>query len=142
MERYLHPYRNEIESYSKCQKSIIDQGILLWNCIHHTVNLFKTQHPEWLFRRHEDLSIDPVNEYQEIFKLLGLEFTDKVVEQIDFSSGAKNPVEQDPKNQFVRNSKLNVKNWLNRLSADEVAYIKERTGDVAKLFYSEQDWRN
>jgi Sulfotransferase family len=141
IERYLHPYLNEIEHYSKHTMSNIDQGILLWNCVHHTINIYKAEHPEWLFKRHEDISMNPEDEFKKIFLTLEIEFTERVAQYIGFTSGENNPTEQDAKNHFVRNSKLNTKNWLNRLTVEEIAYIKDKTSSISKIFYTEQDWR-
>lgn len=141
MEQYLHPYRTEIEHFSKHSMGVIDQGVLLWNCIHHTIRRYQEKYPKWLFVRHEDISMNPVDGFRNIFKTLELDFTDNVIAFIKFTSSDSNPVEQQPNNQFIRNSKLNVKNWTNRLKVDEIAYIKEKTEDVSHIFYTEQDWQ-
>ena len=140
IEQYLYPFRKEIEHFSKHPMSIIDQGILLWNCIHHTIHLYQETHPEWIFIRHEDLSLNPVDGFRDIFKLLELDFTNNVNEYIKLTSSSSNPVEQQPDNQFFRNSELNVKNWMSRLTADEIAYIRDKTDDVCRIYYTDQDW--
>jgi hypothetical protein len=35
---------------------------------------------------------------------------------------------------------VNVSNWKGRLSDREIVTIKERTSDVARLFYSDLEW--
>jgi hypothetical protein len=37
-------------------------------------------------------------------------------------------------------SRANLDNWKKRLSTEEVARIREMTGKVSKLFYSDEEW--
>lgn len=37
IENYLYPFRDEIQEFAERKRNIIEQGILLWNCIHHTI---------------------------------------------------------------------------------------------------------
>lgn len=140
MERYLGPFEDEINRQAKEKRSIIDQAILLWRCIYSTVNVYVNEHPEWYYVRHEDLSVDPLGEFQSIYEELGLEFTPKVREGIMESSGSHNPVEQRPGDEFRRDSRANIANWKRRLRPEEAERIRERTKDVWKHFYDESEW--
>ena len=140
MEAYLGKFEREIIECKGNAKSLIDRAILLWNCIHHTISIYQESHPEWLFVRHEDLSRDPVGQFQAIYAAFGLEFTDKVKLRILETSGAHNPVEQDARNEFVRDSKRNIYNWKRRLSQSEIDLIKARTCEVSSAFYAESEW--
>jgi len=140
MKEYLAGFEEEIREQVKTQKNIIDQAILLWNCIHHTISIYKQNHPEWLFVKHENLSRDPVNQFRKIYETFGLQFTDKAKARILESSGAHNPVEQHDKNEFVRDSEKNIYNWKNRLTKDEIELIRNKTSEISSLFYSENEW--
>ncbi len=140
MEKYLSKFEKKIREYTKTEKDIIDQAILLWNCIHYTINLYRETHPEWLFIKHEDLSRDPIQQFQSIYEAFDLEFTDRVKTRIPKSSGSHNPIEQQVKNEFLRNSKENIYSWKNRLSQSEIELIKMKTYEVSTLFYSEDEW--
>jgi hypothetical protein len=140
MEKYLRPYESDLVEHVREGKDIISNAILLWNCIHHTISIYRNNHPEWLFVKHEDLSIDPVNQFRSIYDAFGLEFTQNAESEILNSSGAHNPVEQQANNEFVRNSKENIYNWKSRLSESEVARIKSETSRLWPLFYSEEEW--
>ncbi len=100
----------------------------------------KKEHPEWTFVKHEDLSIDPINEFRLIFELFNLGFSDKVQRKILRSTGVHNPVEQGKRNNFNRNSKENIKNWRHRLSQGEIDRIKLNTKEIYSLFYAAKDW--
>lgn len=140
MDRYLGKFEEEIREFAGDEKGVIDQAILLWNCIHHTINIYRENNPEWLFARHEDVSLDPIGQFQSIYNAFGLEFTHKARKIILKSSGAHNPVEQKTGNEYVRNSKKNIYNWKNRLSKNEIDLIKMKTSEVSTLFYSADEW--
>jgi len=140
MEKFLAGFEAEIREQSENRKGIIEQAILLWNCIHHTIAIYRKDHPDWLFVRHEDLSLDPVNQFRAIYHAFHLKFTDRVQEKILKSSGAHNPVEQQSRNEFVRNSKKNIDNWKIRLSREEIDLIRAKTSEIAAPFYSDETW--
>ncbi len=140
MERYLSAFRCEIDHYAKHPMDIVDQGILLWKCIYQTVREYQAEHPNWLFVRHEDLASDPVNEFQRIYSALDLNFTDRVLEYVRYTSAEGNPVEPRDKDQFVRDSRRIVKHWVQRLTPGEISHIRHKTAGVSEVFYSEHDW--
>jgi len=140
MNKYLGIFEEEIREYAENEADIINQAILLWNCIYHTVSIFQEKHSEWLFVRHEDLSLDPINQFQAIYQAFNLDLTLEVSSFILEVSGAHNPIEQQFTNEFRRNSKENVFNWKNRLSLNEIDKIKEKTSKVSNRFYAEHEW--
>lgn len=135
MERYLSPFEDEIRACAQEEKDIIDQGILLWNCIHHTVAVYQREHPEWVFARHEDLSSDPEGYFESIFQKFELDFTPEVKAAITQNSGSHNPAEQQADDEFKRDSKKNITNWKTRLSAEEIAHILDKTRAISSTFY-------
>lgn len=140
MDRYLGVFEKEIRECVENKKDIIDQAILLWNCIHHTINIYQQDNPEWLFVRHEDVSNEPIDQFQSIYEAFDLELTSKAKSMILKSSGVHNPTEQQSSNEFVRNSKANVFNWKNRLTQNEIERIREKTYEISSIFYNEQAW--
>jgi hypothetical protein len=140
MEKFLGPFKNEIEEFNINEKDIIDQGILLWNCIHYTMSQYKKNNPEWLFIKHEDLSLNPLEQFRTIYKKLNLEFTRRAQSEILESSSPSNPSEQIKGNELMRNSKKNVMNWKKRLTKEEINRIKEGTSEISSLLYTEEEW--
>ena len=49
--------------------NIIEQGILLWNIFNHVLLQYKEKYPEWIYIRHEDVSRDPIKEFQILFEI-------------------------------------------------------------------------
>lgn len=140
MDGYLHPFREDIHEFSHADKSVVEQAILLWNCFHHVINLYKQQHHSWIFVRHEDISRYPIQEFESIYNALNLKFSPSVREKIMKASGEHNSIEQKIENQFVRNSKANINNWKKRLSQHEIELIRVKTENISSLFYGEDEW--
>lgn len=135
MNTYLKEYKVQIKEYSENKKDIIDQGILLWNTIHDVIAYYQSTYgKEWYFVKHEDLSLQPTEEFEKMFSKINLEFTSEIKEYIDETTKGSE------RSKLVRNSKDNIKTWKNRLSEEEINRIKLGTENVWKKFYTEDDW--
>ena len=140
MQDWLEPYRAEMQQTKT--DDIIAQATLLWvminSAVHKTIQLY----PQVYLLRHEDISLSPLEEYQKLYERMGLNFSQKARKSILATSNENNPKELNRQtSHLVRlDSRANIKNWQNRLSADEILRIKERTIDVASLFYTDEDW--
>lgn len=157
MHQHLNGYKSDIEEFSKSTKDIVDQAILLWNIIHHTVLQYQNNYPSWIFIRHEDLSMRPIEEFKKLYNKLDLNFSKNVEEKIKaFSFINKLNCSKNNKNSFIeiwqqrltnnyscqrkRNSSDNIRSWTKRLTKDEIKRIKRKTHKIAREFYSEEDW--
>lgn len=135
MERYLSDYYNDIKANSENPPDMIKQSVTLWNTIYHTVHLYQEKYKNtWHFIKHEDLSTNPMELFQDLFNKLDLKFTGKVRKKLIESTTAKVP------GKLKRDSKENIKSWKKRLSAEEIAYVKKETYAVWKEYYTEDDW--
>lgn len=140
MKVFLSSYETRIQELADSKHDIIDQGILLWLCIHEVIRQYQEKWKDWKFLRHEDLSINPLDSFKEIYYWLDLEFKKQVEEKILQSTGTHNPVEQNQNNQFIRDSKKNITNWKTRLTEEEISRIYSATKKLSSLFYSESEW--
>ena len=142
MRDYLMPYKQEMEAMLDSEDDIIGQGSLLWRMVYNVVARYQETHPEFVVVRHEDLSLRPLECYQEMYDALGLSFTPWVRRSVLKSTQSKNPSEQPQQKEFSTqlDSKANLLNWMHRLTDDEVARVKELTAEAAKKFYSEEEW--
>lgn len=139
MNHHLYEYRSEIEEYSKIDKDIVDQAILLWNLIHHMIFKYRKNNPGWIFIKHEDLSKNPIEEFCNLYNRLGLNFsTDIQIKIKEFSLADSSKKESD--SFLKRDSKENIWTWKTRLTVDEIKKIKENTYEIASKFYTEEDW--
>ena len=130
----LAPFEKEIRQYAENPPDLIDQGILLWNVIYYKVTQLKSKYPKWIFVRHEDLSLNPVDEYKKIYKKIHLPFTSLTRKKILESTTAKKS------DRLKRDSKKNITTWKKRLSPEEIERVKKGTRDIWEKFYTEQDW--
>lgn len=142
MRDYLNPFREEMNACLGRPDDIISQAALLWRMIYQAVRLQTLQHPEIIIVRHEDLSIDPVQGFREIFQTIELPFTPRVENSIRRTSSGANPVEISPKrvHSIRLDSRANLGNWKRRLTEKEIQRIHEVTSDVVSYYYSEQSW--
>ena len=140
MRDLLGPYREQIEAAKA--GDLIGQWALLWTLIYSTVHAAVEVNPGFIPVRHEDLSLDPVNRYRDLYRRLDLEFTPRVEKIILRSSSSENPVEPSRKNIYsVKiDSRANMTSWKKRLSEQEIRRIRDLTGEVASLYYSDAEW--
>ena len=134
LERYLSGFRDEIERQVRNPGDIVDQAMLLWNLIHHTIREYESEHANWNFVRHEDLSRDPVAGYRDLYRELQLEFSTAIEKQIVQHSSASRP------ELLKRDSKSNISTWKKRLTEREIARVRDGTQAIARHYYGEDSW--
>ena len=136
LREILTPFWQDIEAFSREERPLLDQAVLLWNCAHHQIRLYRESHDDWIFVRNEDLSRDPVPAFRAIYAQLGLRFDTKVEQKLRHST----ELTKGALKKTVRDSRANVKKWQGRLTSSEIARIRTGTADVSRFFYSESDW--
>lgn len=138
---YLSPLEDELKLLRDSKPDLVDQAALLWKVIYSVVLKYKKEYPDWIYLRHEDVSRDPLCRFEELFRMLGLEFTDDVRERIIEYSNESNPSHSSGVDKLIKlNSKNAISHWKKILSAREVTRIRETVGDVSGFFYSDGDW--
>ena len=147
MRDWLEPYREEMLRLSRAlggntAGDIIAQASLLWRLVYQAVAQYSEQSPQFKVVRHEDLSIEPVGGFQQLYASLGLEFTPQVQETIQASSSSENPQELSRRSvHAVRlDSRASLHNWKRRLTGEEIARVRKLTEETAAFFYPEIDW--
>ena len=140
MEEYLAADRAAMESISA--DDIMGQAALLWRMVYRLVARMISLQPSFIVVSHEDLSYDPLTGFRDLYATLGLEFTPKIEQVISSASSSENPAELSKKKVHAvkLDSRANMDNWKKRLNAEEIARIRELTGKVANLFYSDEEW--
>lgn len=142
METLLYPFRDKIIKFSIMEQNIIDQGILLWNIIYLNALKFKQKHNDIYLVTHEKLSLNPIEEFKNIFNELKYEFNEQVVEYINLTTNSNNEIEvkNNVVHQLNRNSKENINTFKTRLTQEELLYIKKHTQEIAHIFYDANSW--
>jgi hypothetical protein len=140
MRDHLEPYREAMQAAKP--DDVIGQAALLWKLIYNSVDTIRGSNPDFLFVRHEDLSLDPIPGYRALYAALGLEFTPRVEKAILSSSSSENPMELSRKkvHTIKLDSRANVGNWKKRLTTEEIEHVRRVTEEVSRLYYSDAEW--
>lgn len=140
MRDQLEPYRSQMESMPA--DDILGQASLLWTMVYRSVQAACRSLPQVRVVRHEDLSVEPVAGFRDLYGQLGLEYTPRVEQAIRESSSSENPAELSRKHvHSVRlDSRANLYNRKRRLSPEEIQRVRALTEDVAHDYYPDVDW--
>lgn len=145
MDGLLRPFAAEIERFAAAERPLLDQAILLWNVLHHVIDEYRYRHPKWIFIRHEDVSRAPLAEFQALYERLGLKLTERARDAIRAHTDAANPIDEaapvGSEKTLQRDSRGNIWQWQQRLSAEEITRIAVGTENVWRRFYTDEDWR-
>ncbi len=142
MRDWLEPYRSEMMRAEQHPEDIIYQASILWRIIYNVVYQYSIQYPEFHIVRHEDLSLQPLQEFKALFRAIGVPFTKRVADRIHKSTNPGNPTELPLESIHSVNldSRMNLKNWQRRLSGTEIDRVRELTEEVSRHYYDDEDW--
>lgn len=141
MRDHLEGDRTAMESMPK--DDLVGQAALLWKIIYRFVHGTRSQFPQFHVVRHEDLSRDPINEYQALYQSLHLGFTERVKDIIQNSSSSENPTKlaKNKTHSVKLDSRANLDNWKKILSPEEITRVRKITEGVSESFYSDEEWK-
>lgn len=132
---HLKQYADKIQAYTENRPDIVKQGILLWNILYTMVLQYQDNYSEkWYFVKHEDLSLQPLKEFENLYSFFNIEMEPVVKDYILETTSSKE------QSLLKRDSKKNITSWKERLSLEEIEDIKKETHEVWKHFYTEDDW--
>jgi Sulfotransferase domain len=140
MRDLLKPFEEQIRAFAADPPPLLDQGILLWNVIHHVIRGYRDRHPNWTFVRHEDLATQPIEGFRELYGELGLPFDQPAQAAIDRHSTRSAPQDRISPFDVRRNSKATVSSWRARLTDGDIERVRTGVEPIARDFYSDADW--
>ncbi|MGW8250980.1 MAG: hypothetical protein ACWGO1_10085, partial [Anaerolineales bacterium] len=140
MQHWLEPFRSEIEK--ALTADVISQASLLWKIIYQVVEDYHHAHPEFILVRHEELSLDPLGGFGDLFKRLGLDYNTAARQAVQSASSPSNPGELPERSvhAYRLNSQANLTRWKERLTVEDVERVREITGETAAAFYPDLAW--
>ena len=142
MRDWLHPFDAEIRDCWRKEAGMIEQGIVMWNAIHHVIGEYRRRHPSWTFVRHEDIARAPRAGFESLHERVGLRWDDEVAARIISYSGTNNrrdlPLWRH--SSVRRDSAATARSWQRHLSAREISVVRAGTEAVASGFYRDGDW--
>ena len=138
----LRPWEEEIRQLAKTGGSIIEQAAMIWKVIYGLAEEYQENHPDWIFIKHEDLSLDPLTRFPDLFERLGLEYTEAAREFISKTTSPDNPREapQGRAHALARDSKAKVESWRSRLTTEEVERLRASLDGAADYWYPDLQW--
>jgi hypothetical protein len=136
----IKPYEEEIRAQAQEPGDDLAQAALLWRLLYNAVASYRERHDEWVFLRHEDVSLEPVGSFERLYEQLGLEITDAAREEIGRASSSGNPSAPPTPHAVELDSAASLGRWRDELTREEIATLRERTSDVWPRFYSDEDW--
>ena len=140
MPEVVRPYEAEIREQAERPGEILAQAALLWRLLYNAVADYRERHPDWVFLRHEDASLDPLGTFERLYGELGLELTTEARREIEQSTAAGNPAELASPHAVALHSAASLGRWREQLTPEEIDTLRERTRDVWPRFYSDVDW--
>jgi len=136
MREKLDPYRTEISDAVEAEDDRLKQAAVTWKILYSAAARYRAAHSDWIFLRHEDISAQPMEEFDRLADRLGIITNEKQRSFIRKSTSGGS----DRLGSLRRDSRANVLGWKNRLTANEIDRIQEITRPVAGEFYEETDW--
>ena len=141
MRDYLHHFEKQLIELEQEPHDIIDQTALLWKVMNYVVREYQKKHKDWIFLRHEDLAVSPIDGFRDLYNRLGLLFSDGIQQEIYDFSKETNPMEDvEQKNSIRRDSHATVSNWKHSLTASDIRRIRLQVEEVSSNFYLDSDW--
>jgi len=141
MEEQLHDFEGEIRDMIKGDHDIIDQASLLWRMIYSVLLKYRTAHPSWVLVRHEDLARDPVNGFADLYRRLGLQYSQQIMDRVGWYSSGSRSLEADaPPYAIRRDSEQTISSWRWRLAKDQQSRLRAQVEEQASGFYTSSEW--
>jgi hypothetical protein len=149
LEEWLHPFEGDMRAILR-EPDWLDEGVLLWRMAYHVVGELRERLRGMRIVRHEDLSLDPLGGYAELYATLELPLTERTRRVIQRSSTGGSHDAGHSWSVSVRgasktgfrplDSRAHAVKWKASLAADEISRIRAATEDVAGLYYGDADW--
>jgi hypothetical protein len=146
IEDKLKKYRSELVEFSKNEKTIVEQGELLWRMIYDTVRQYRESYnSDWIYIRFEDLIRNPEESFSKILEHLNITMNNGDLQRMiaHLSSTEKKP-DKEAKLLAVNGTDHTIEDHLNIyrkiLTPGEISYIKHKSRDIWPEYYGEEDW--
>lgn len=153
----LSELRNQealVEQHLQDERKLLEEGNLsyvqrlglLWRCIYSTLHEFtseREEHGNWITVRHEDLCLDPFEQFRRIFSAIEREVTPKIENFIaDHTQTESQRIENEDveHDRVKRNSRSLVDYWKDEVSSEEAHSMRDIVGEAVTPYYDEKSW--
>ena len=146
---YLEQFADDLDRITREPFDVVEHGCLLYRMIHSAIAQDSARCSDAIVVRYEDLACDPIPQFRELYRRLGLSFGARAEASISSATSPQNTRRQNPWGRVglsrtafqPMDSRANAWAWRHRLSAAEQEDVIERTADVASLFYTSDELR-
>lgn len=94
----------------------------------------------YYFLKHEDLSLNPIEEFEKLFMFCGLKYDSKTQNYIHNNTKANNKKDTNKVSNTKRDSRSIINNWKGKITKEEMNLIKGLTFDIIKDYYPDEEW--
>lgn len=120
---------------------VAEDAALCWKVFHQVVHQYSESHPDWIVVGHEDLSLNYISGFKDLYEKLGLTWTAEIEAKIHMNCSPENSVVQgDVCHHFRQDSASLTRLWRNVLTPEEQNTVREVTDPVSSLFYNDDSW--
>jgi len=137
----LAAFEPELQGQLASPGDFITRAGLLWRVLYTLVDRYRTEHPDWIVVRHEDLSREPLPGFERLYAALGLELTPAAAREISsHSAPTVAPVRHPSPHKVRMDSAATIGNWRDRLTGEELRRLEANVRDVSRRFYADDEW--
>ena len=137
MENCLPSFATQVNMLCGYNGDFIDRACLLWNVLHYIILQYQKRYQSWLFVRYEDIAVNPIIKFQEIYEYLGFRLDNLTRRYIQKYTSDGNPIEARSDDYQPRDAKRSLNTWKERLSNHEIDRVKRTTDEIATKFYGD-----
>ncbi|MEM9446960.1 MAG: sulfotransferase [Cyanobacteria bacterium P01_E01_bin.6] len=142
MQDFLSPFEKEILNHLQPDTDIIERASLIWKILYFVALSYKDKNPSWIYKRYEDIALNPVSDFRELFNQLNLCFSQPVENYIQDFTNTSNPTKASGSDWAFRkrNSRENIMRWKKELDIQEITKIRNSVEEISHYFYRNEDW--
>lgn len=127
------------ELRSMANGTTIERAACFWLMIYRALVVYVSRNEDMFFVRHEDLSVQPIDQFRLLYSRLGLAWSAEIEEQVIASTSDTSKARHSA-HDVSRDSVRNLKKWRACLSSADLIVIRRITESVSDKFYSDDEW--
>lgn len=137
MESRFKGYQSTIDELAEHPErfSFIEKSAWLWVLLHEIIRQYQQEYPHWQYCYHEEISLDPLSGFSELFDALNLPFTAATKAYIEGTTSSGNPSEAKGTSFQARDAKASLDTWKKRLTDKEIETVSTIAAPLGKHFY-------
>lgn len=133
MKEYLMPFKEILERYN-CRGMTVEKGAVIWGVIYYYLHQ-KIINKGYFYVKYEDICVDPLTHFKEIFHKFSLSWNENVEAQINLSTTSAATFSNDTNFSLSRDIRQMGQVWRNRLTKKQIETIMNITSEFCLPYY-------